>query len=75
MTAEGRRIERRCSDVTGQADIAVANSSFTSKIYKRAFPSLEKNDVQVIYPGIDLSAYESLTPKQEKKSEVKLVAS
>lgn len=55
--------------------MVVANSTFTSKVYKHVFRSLEKNALEVIYPGIDLSAYEPLTVKEEKKLEVKLVAS
>jgi alpha-1,3/alpha-1,6-mannosyltransferase len=59
---------------SGQADVILANSLFTSRVYKSAFSSL-KSLPEVIYPGLDLSAFTPLTLKEAKNSEVKLVAS
>ncbi|KAJ9104007.1 hypothetical protein QFC19_001814 [Naganishia cerealis] len=41
---------------TGEADIVLANSKFTSRIYHRAFPSLREVP-KVVYPCINLDAY------------------
>ncbi|CAE6434311.1 unnamed protein product [Rhizoctonia solani] len=46
---------------TGQADVILANSQFTSRVFKHSFPSI-KADPVVVYPGINISAYESLPP-------------
>ncbi len=42
---------------TGQADLVLSNSHFTSKVYARAFPSLAKRPPRVVYPCIDVDAY------------------
>ena len=42
----------------GQADVILANSRFTSRVFKSYFPSIAQ-DPYVVYPGINLSAYES----------------
>ncbi|WVR04558.1 hypothetical protein IAU60_001565 [Kwoniella sp. DSM 27419] len=42
---------------TGQSDIVLSNSHFTSRIYARAFPSLAKRPPRVVYPCIDIDAY------------------
>ncbi|CAE6524953.1 unnamed protein product [Rhizoctonia solani] len=44
---------------TRQADVILANSRFTSRVFKHSFPSI-KADPVVVYPGINISAYESL---------------
>lgn len=43
--------------VLGQADVILANSEFTSRIFKANFPSIPSTP-KVVYPGINLSAYE-----------------
>jgi alpha-1,3/alpha-1,6-mannosyltransferase len=40
----------------GQADIILANSYFTSRVYLEAFPSLYRPP-HVVYPCIDVDAY------------------
>lgn len=40
----------------GEADVVLANSKFTSRIYHRAFPSLREVP-KVVYPCINLDAY------------------
>ncbi|THH20044.1 hypothetical protein EW146_g1222 [Bondarzewia mesenterica] len=49
---------------TRQADIILANSRFTSRVFKSYFPSISQ-DPYVIYPGINLSAYEGKTDLQD----------
>jgi alpha-1,3/alpha-1,6-mannosyltransferase len=58
----------------GQGDVILANSLFTSRVYKSAFSSL-KTLPEVVYPGLDLSAFTPVTEKEAKNSEVKLVQS
>jgi len=43
---------------TRQADIILANSKFTSRVFKAHFSSISSTP-KVVYPGINLSAYES----------------
>ncbi|KAI0933457.1 hypothetical protein AcV5_005596 [Taiwanofungus camphoratus] len=43
---------------TRQADIILANSKFTARVFKTYFTSIHYTP-QVIYPGINLSAYET----------------
>lgn len=43
---------------SGQADIILANSKFTARVFKTYFTSIHYTP-QVIYPGINLSAYET----------------
>lgn len=40
----------------GQADVILANSKFTARIFKSYFPSISQTP-QVVYPGINISAY------------------
>lgn len=40
-----------------QADIILANSNFTARVFATYFPSIAKT-LTVVYPGIDISAYE-----------------
>ncbi|EJU05889.1 UDP-Glycosyltransferase/glycogen phosphorylase [Dacryopinax primogenitus] len=42
---------------TGNADLVIANSLFTARVFKKAFPMLSKTP-RVIYPGINLAAYQ-----------------
>ena len=44
--------------ITGQADVILANSKFTARVFKAYFPSITQNP-SVIYPGINISAYEA----------------
>ncbi len=41
----------------GQADVILANSKFSSRVYAAAFPSLAKNPPKVVYPCIDVDSY------------------
>lgn len=43
---------------TRQADIILANSKFTARIFKAHFPSISSTP-KVVYPGINLAAYET----------------
>jgi alpha-1,3/alpha-1,6-mannosyltransferase len=43
---------------TEQADVILANSKFTAQVFKAYFPSISQNP-SVIYPGINISAYEA----------------
>ncbi|KAJ9106347.1 hypothetical protein QFC21_001493 [Naganishia friedmannii] len=58
---------------TGEADIVLANSKFTSRIYHRAFPSLREVP-KVVYPCINLDAY-SGSSEDFKGADVDLVKS
>ena len=42
----------------GQADIILANSGFTSRVFKAYFPSITQTP-RIVYPGINISAYEA----------------
>ncbi|WVF69919.1 hypothetical protein IAT40_004703 [Kwoniella sp. CBS 6097] len=53
---------------TGQSDIVVSNSHFTSRVYARAFPSLAKRPPRVIYPCIDVQAYQPSSKKSKGKA-------
>ncbi|WVQ97962.1 hypothetical protein IAU59_005082 [Kwoniella sp. CBS 9459] len=53
---------------TGQSDIVVSNSQFTSRVYARAFPSLAKRPPRVIYPCIDVEAYRPSSKKGKGKA-------
>ncbi|KAF8968235.1 mannosyltransferase [Flammula alnicola] len=43
---------------TRQADVILANSKFTARIFKSYFPSITQTP-QIVYPGINISAYEA----------------
>ncbi|KAF9480864.1 mannosyltransferase [Pholiota conissans] len=43
---------------TRQADIILANSHFTARIFKSYFPSISQTP-HIVYPGINISAYEA----------------
>ncbi|EPS98405.1 hypothetical protein FOMPIDRAFT_148030 [Fomitopsis schrenkii] len=43
---------------TRQADVILANSKFTARVFKTHFPSIPSTP-KVVYPGINLSAYEA----------------
>jgi alpha-1,3/alpha-1,6-mannosyltransferase len=42
----------------GQADIILANSKFTARVFKSYFPSISQNP-DIVYPGINIQAYTS----------------
>ena len=46
------------SRALGQADVILANSKFTARVFKTHFPSIQSTP-KVVYPGINLSAYEA----------------
>lgn len=43
---------------TAQADIILANSNFTARVFSTYFPSIIK-PLTVVHPGIDISEYET----------------
>lgn len=47
-----------CLLFTGQADIILANSSFTARVFKAYFTSISATP-RVVYPGINIAAYEA----------------
>ncbi|ORY27764.1 putative glycolipid mannosyltransferase [Naematelia encephala] len=51
---------------TGQADVVLSNSHFTSRVYGRSFPSLAKRPPRVVYPCIDIQAYRTKTSRKGK---------
>ena len=44
--------------IPGQADIILANSKFTARVFKTHFASIHMTP-KVVYPGINLAAYEA----------------
>lgn len=42
----------------GQADVILANSEFTARVFRSYFPSIPRNP-EVVYPGINIQAYVS----------------
>ncbi|KAG8690294.1 Alpha-1,3-mannosyltransferase-like protein, partial [Ceratobasidium sp. 423] len=58
---------------TRQADVILANSQFTSRVFKHSFPSI-KVDPVVVYPGINISAYES-RPSSSDTEEIRVIKS
>lgn len=46
---------RECN--LGQADVILANSNFTARVFKSYFPSIPATP-RVVHPGINLSAYD-----------------
>lgn len=56
----------------------LANSKFTSKVYSAAFSSLAKRQPSVVYPCIDINAYQGSSVRKGKakaKDGVDLVVS
>lgn len=51
---------------TGQADVILANSKFTSRVYSAAFSSLRKRQPSVVYPCIDVDAYQGSSVRKGK---------
>ncbi|WVW78568.1 hypothetical protein I302_100524 [Kwoniella bestiolae CBS 10118] len=51
---------------TGQSDIVLSNSKFTSQVYSTVFPSLAKRPPRVVYPCIDVDNYQPSTTKKGK---------
>eukprot|EP00164_Ancoracysta_twista_P012409 GFYU01019463.1.p1 GENE.GFYU01019463.1~~GFYU01019463.1.p1 ORF type:complete len:341 (+),score=33.70 GFYU01019463.1:49-1071(+) len=43
---------------TGKADKIVVNSEFTGSVFRKAFSNLQKADLEVLYPAINLSQYD-----------------
>ncbi|KAJ4473881.1 alpha-1,3-mannosyltransferase ALG2 [Lentinula aciculospora] len=43
---------------TRQADVILANSNFTGRVFKDNFPSIRRTP-KVVYPGINIAAYEA----------------
>ncbi|KAL7418615.1 Alpha-1,3-mannosyltransferase-like protein [Cryptotrichosporon argae] len=54
---------------TGQADIILANSRFSSRVYARAFPSLAERPPRVVYPCIDVDAYKGSRKRKHRAKE------
>lgn len=44
------------SVLIGQADVILANSKFTARVFRSHFPSIQSNP-DVVYPGINIQAY------------------
>lgn len=40
-----------------QADVILANSNFTVRVFKAHFPSIQQTP-SIVYPGINVAAYE-----------------
>ncbi|KAG8688187.1 Alpha-1,3-mannosyltransferase-like protein [Ceratobasidium sp. 394] len=57
---------------TRQADVILANSRFTSRVFKHSFPSI-KIDPVIVYPGINISAYRA--PVNPDDSDIDMVKS
>lgn len=66
---------RRMTDSSGQADIILSNSLFTSKVYSKAFPSLAKRRPKVVYPCIDVNLYQASKGKKQNGEGVELIQS
>lgn len=47
----------------------LSNSEFTSKVYAKAFPSLAKRKPRVVYPCIDIAAYQTDQKKGKGKAQ------
>ena len=64
------------SDVTGQSDVILANSKFTSRVYANAFPSLakRKSPPKVVYPCIDLEQYAAPKAKGKAREDLGVTA-
>jgi len=50
--------------VIGNADVILANSSFTSGVFKAYFPSI-RQEPRVVHPGINLLSYEPVNNNKE----------
>ncbi|KAL0567648.1 Alpha-1,3-mannosyltransferase-like protein [Marasmius crinis-equi] len=60
---------------TRQADCILANSRFTSRVFKSYFPSIPQQPI-VVYPGINIKAYEaSMADVDMSDSEVTAITS
>ncbi|CAK9784919.1 putative glycolipid mannosyltransferase [Cutaneotrichosporon oleaginosum] len=69
-------IDRLEEFTTGQADVILANSKFSSRVYAAAFPSLARNPPKVVYPCIDVNEYTKAQKGKGKEiSAVALIAS
>ena len=58
---------------TGVADRVLVNSHFTAAILRQTFPHLHKMPLEVLYPGVDGTRYEScpadLAPRRYRRAE------
>ena len=52
------QIRANYNELLGQADVILANSNFTSRVFKAHFTSIAVTP-QVVYPGVNLAAYEA----------------
>ncbi|GMK57603.1 hypothetical protein CspeluHIS016_0404370 [Cutaneotrichosporon spelunceum] len=59
-------IDRLEEFTTGQADVILANSKFSSRVYAAAFPSLAKSPPKVVYPCIDVEVYQNTKAREGK---------
>lgn len=66
---------RPITNPSGQADIILSNSLFTSKVYSKAFPSLAKRQPKVVYPCIDVNLYQASKGKKQNGEGVELIKS
>lgn len=66
---------RPITDPSGQADIILSNSLFTSKVYSKAFPSLAKRQPKVVYPCIDVNLYQASKGQKQNGGGVELIQS
>ncbi|EJD54153.1 UDP-Glycosyltransferase/glycogen phosphorylase [Auricularia subglabra TFB-10046 SS5] len=60
--------------MTGQADVLLANSQFTCRVFNRHFPNIPRTP-RVVYPGIDGAAYAPLSDSELASDEVRRVLS
>ncbi|KAG8927657.1 Alpha-1,3-mannosyltransferase-like protein [Tulasnella sp. 418] len=49
---------------TGYSDVLLANSQFTSTVFKKVFSSIDKN-IEIVYPGINIEAYEQALTSED----------
>jgi hypothetical protein len=50
--------------VSGQADVILANSLFTVRVFRTYFPSINFSST-VVHPGINISAYEVVVDQND----------
>lgn len=62
-------IDRLEEFTTGQADVILANSKFSSRVYAAAFPSLARRPPRVVYPCIDVDSYRPSVGKGKAERE------
>ena len=52
----------------GQSDVILSNSKFTSRVYARSFPTLANRPPRVVYPCINVDAYQGHSAKGKGKA-------